>query len=106
METPCFLYAYGGFNISILPAFSPGGVFYSGTWRYYAVPNIRGGGEFGETWHAAGTKLKKQNVFDDFDMHRNTWLTKNILHAVNLLFTDALTEAADWCIYHATSGYG
>jgi len=69
-NNPCFLYAYGGFNISILPAYNPGSapspVIFLEHGGVYAVPNIRGGGEFGEKWHEAGTKLNKQNVFDDY----------------------------------------
>jgi len=63
---PAHLYAYGGFNISLKPAFSPGVVAWLELGGIYAVPNLRGGGEYGRDWHLAGTKERKQNVFDDF----------------------------------------
>ncbi|HXP49533.1 MAG TPA: prolyl oligopeptidase family serine peptidase, partial [Bacteroidia bacterium] len=69
-SNPCFLYAYGGFNISLVPAYNPGSapspVIFLENGGIYAVPNLRGGGEYGEKWHEAGTKLNKQNVFDDY----------------------------------------
>lgn len=63
---PTYLYGYGGFNIPLTPGFSVPNLVWMEMGGIYAVPNLRGGGEFGEGWHQAGTKLDKQNVFDDF----------------------------------------
>jgi prolyl oligopeptidase len=60
------LYAYGGFSISLTPSFATSRVVWLENGGIYAQPNLRGGGEYGEKWHLAGTKLNKQNVFDDF----------------------------------------
>lgn len=65
-QNPTLLYAYGGFNISLTPAFSPTQIAWLERGGIYAQASLRGGGEYGEAWHEAGMKLHKQNVFDDF----------------------------------------
>ena len=63
---PTMLYGYGGFNVSLTPSFSIANAVWMENGGIYAVPNLRGGGEYGKKWHDAGTKMQKQNVFDDF----------------------------------------
>jgi prolyl oligopeptidase len=65
-KNPTILYGYGGFNISLNPSFSVANAVWLDQGGIYAVPNLRGGGEYGKNWHTAGTQMNKQNVFDDF----------------------------------------
>ena len=73
---PTLLYGYGGYGISQTPGFSVGNLVWMEMGGVFAVANLRGGGEYGEEWHAAGKKLKKQNVFDDF-IAAAEWLVAN-----------------------------
>ncbi|MCK0158771.1 prolyl oligopeptidase family serine peptidase [Cellulophaga sp. F20128] len=65
-KNPTILYGYGGFNVSLTPSFSIANAVWMEQGGIFAVPNLRGGGEYGKKWHDAGTKTQKQNVFDDF----------------------------------------
>ena len=65
-QNPTYLYGYGGFNISLTPSFSVPTLVWLEMGGIYAMPSLRGGGEYGDAWHEAGTKERKQNVFDDF----------------------------------------
>jgi prolyl oligopeptidase len=75
-NNPTLLYGYGGFNVSMTPFFSVVMAVWMDMGGVLAVSNLRGGGEYGEEWHLAGTKLKKQNVFDDF-IASAEWLIAN-----------------------------
>ena len=75
-NNPTLLYGYGGFDVSQTPTFSPAVAAWLQMGGIYALANIRGGGEYGEEWHLAGTKLQKQNVFDDF-IAAGEWLIAN-----------------------------
>ena len=75
-DNPTYLYGYGGFNISLTPRFRVADLVWMEMGGLLAVPNLRGGGEYGEAWHEAGTKTRKQNVFDDF-IAAAQWLTRS-----------------------------
>ena len=75
-KNPTLIYGYGGFNISMTPYFTPRRIPFLERGGVYAQPSIRGGAEYGEEWHLAGTKMQKQNVFDDF-IAAAEWLIAN-----------------------------
>lgn len=83
-QNPVLLYGYGGFNIPLTPNFSAARIAWLELGGIYAIANLRGGGEYGEDWHRAGTKLQKQNVFDDFCAAARWLITREYTSAEKL----------------------
>ncbi len=75
---PVYQYGYGGFDISLTPGYSPAAIAFMERGGVYVVANLRGGGEYGDTWHVAGTKLNKQNVFGDFIAVSEDLITRGV----------------------------
>jgi len=91
-NTPTLLYGYGGFNISMTPSYATTRLTWMDMGGIYAVANLRGGGEYGEEWHQGGTKLNKQNVFDDF------------IAAAEYLNTEGYTKPEKLAIFGGSNG--
>jgi prolyl oligopeptidase len=91
-RAPTILYGYGGFNVSLTPTFSARAVAWVEQGGVYAVPNLRGGGEYGEDWHRAGMREHKQNAFDDFAA------------AAEWLIAHRYTDAAHLAVYGGSNG--
>jgi len=91
-NTPTMLYGYGGFNISMTPSYSTTRLTWMDMGGIYALANLRGGGEYGEEWHQAGTKLNKQNVFDDF------------IAAAEFLIAEGYTNSEKLAIFGGSNG--
>ena len=94
-SNPTYLYGYGGFDISLTPSFSPAQIVWMEMGGVLAVPNLRGGGEYGAAWHEAGIKEKKQNVFDDF-IAAAEWLLAEKYTSTPKLPSAAAPTAAFW----------
>jgi len=91
-SNPTLLYGYGGFNVTYMPRFRPSNIIWLENGGIYAIAHIRGGGEYGEEWHKAGMKLKKQNVFDDF------------IAAAEYLISENYTNPEKLAVYGGSNG--